>query len=74
MEVNRAIDAFGDVVGDVVGDAAGHMRASLERLVGRRQPIFSPGNALTLLQGSREFFPALVRAMDGAKRSMYFET
>ena len=70
MEVNRVVDAFGDAL----GDAAGHMRFSLERLVGRRQPIFSAGNALTLLQGSREFFPALVRAMDEAKRSIYFET
>lgn len=70
MEVNRAIDAFGDAV----GDAAGHMRSSLERLVGRKQPIFSSGNALTLLQGSREFFPALVQAMNAAQHSIYFET
>ncbi len=70
MAVSDAVDAFGDAV----ADAAGHMRASLERLVGRKQPIFSSGNALTLLQGSREFFPALVQAMDGAQRSIYFET
>ena len=48
MAVSDAVDAFGDAV----ADAAGHMRASLERLVGRKQPIFSSGNALTLLQGS----------------------
>ena len=47
MAVSDAVDAFGDAV----ADAAGHMRASLERLVGRKQPIFSSGNALFLLDG-----------------------
>ncbi len=35
---------------------------------------FLPGNRITLLRDGREFFPALVRAIDGAESEIWLET
>lgn len=35
---------------------------------------FTPGNVVELLCSGREFFPALVTAIDGARREIWFET
>jgi len=35
---------------------------------------FLPGNAVDLLRSGREFFPALVAAIDGAEREAWLET
>ncbi|HEX5803276.1 MAG TPA: cardiolipin synthase ClsB [Azospira sp.] len=37
-------------------------------------PEFLPGNRLTLLNSGREFFPALIAAIDGAQREVHLET
>ncbi len=39
-----------------------------------RLPVLRPGHQLRLLEGSREFFPALVQAIDGARREVLLET
>ena len=35
---------------------------------------FTPGHAITLLKGGNEYFPALVRAVDGARSEVWLET
>ena len=35
---------------------------------------FVPGNRLDLLRNGEQFFPALVEALDAAKREVFFET
>lgn len=41
---------------------------------GRRRVIFQAGHEVRLLQGTREFFPALIADMDAATESIQFET
>ena len=40
----------------------------------RRDPFLRPGHHLQLLEGSREFFPALVAAIDAARAEVLLET
>jgi cardiolipin synthase A/B len=35
---------------------------------------FLPGNRITLLRDGAQYFPALVRAIDGAQREVWLET
>ncbi len=35
---------------------------------------FIPGNSLTLLRNGEQYFPALIEALDAAKREIFFET
>jgi phosphatidylserine/phosphatidylglycerophosphate/cardiolipin synthase-like enzyme len=41
----------------------------------RAPPIrFTPGNRVGLLRSGREYFPALISAIDGALREVWLET
>jgi cardiolipin synthase len=40
----------------------------------RASPRLHPGHELQLLEGTRELFPALIEAMDAARREIHFET
>ena len=39
-----------------------------------KRAVFQPGHEVRLLQGTREFFPALIADMDAAKECIQFET